>query len=155
MIQKQENKLSTSELISKFIGKNQNKPWRWDWISMNRNITMEMIEKYTNKPWDWEYMSCNSNITMEFVEKYSDKPWNWHYMSYNPNITMEIMEKYPNKNWDWFGIPLNTFTREKELFYNKYYRIYLATFRLQQYFNRMYDNPKYKFCRTRLKKMFS
>jgi hypothetical protein len=31
----------------------------------------------------------------------------------------------------------------------------MATFRLQQYFNRMYDNPKYLFCRTRLDKLFS
>ena len=49
----------------------------------------------------------------------------------------------------------NKFTKEKELFYQKYYRIYLATFKLQQYFNRMYDNPKYLFCWNRLDKLFS
>jgi hypothetical protein len=31
----------------------------------------------------------------------------------------------------------------------------MATFKLQQYFNRMYDNPKYLFCRNRLDKLFS
>ena len=30
----------------------------------------------------------------------------------------------------------------------------MATYRLQQYFNRMYDNPEYKFCRDRLEKLF-
>ena len=43
----------------------------------------------------------------------------------------------------------------RELFYEKWYKIYIATFRLQQYFNRMYDNPDYKFCRDRLEKLFS
>ena len=39
-------------------------------------------------------------------------------------------------------------------FFEKYYRKYMATFRLQQYFNRMYDNPDYAFCRKRVNKMF-
>jgi len=55
----------------------------------------------------------------------------------------------------WPYISNNKFIKEKELFYQKYYRIYLATFRLQQYFNRMYDNPKYLFCRNRLDKLFT
>jgi hypothetical protein len=31
----------------------------------------------------------------------------------------------------------------------------MATLRLQQYFNRMYDDPEYLFCRKRLDKLFS
>ena len=46
------------------------------------------------------------------------------------------------------------FSKEKEQFYQKWYRKYMATFRLQQYFNRMYDNPDYVFCRKRLERMF-
>ena len=103
----------------------------WSWISQNPNITMEMIEKYPDKPWNWDMISRNSNITMEFIEKLSDKPWNWHYIS------------------------LNKFSKEKELFYEKWYKKYMATFRLQQYFNRMYDNSKYLFCRNRLYKLFT
>ena len=94
---------------------------------------------------------------MKMIEKYPDKPWNWGFfgLSNNPNITIEFIEKYPYKLWNWNGISQNKFTKEKELFYQKYYRIYMATFRLQQYFNRMYDNPKYLFCRNRLDKLFS
>ena len=114
-----------------FITKYVDKPWNWVTISLNPNITMEIIEKYPDKPWDWITMSGNIGITMKFIEKYPDKPWNWHYISNNK------------------------FTKEKELFYQKYYRIYLATFKLQQYFNRMYDNPKYLFCRNRLNKLFT
>ena len=68
---------------------------------------------------------------------------------------MEIIEKYHYKFQSGWSISSNKFTKEKELFYQKYYRIYLATFRLQQYFNRMYDNPQYLFCRNRLDKLFS
>ena len=129
------------------------------WISMKPNITMEFIGKHDNSEsrlaWKWAFISMNPNINMEMIEKYSDKPWEWNYISQNPNITIEFIEKYPYKLWNWNGISQNKFTKEKELFYQKYYRIYMATFRLQQYFNRMYDNPKYLFCRNRLDKLFS
>jgi hypothetical protein len=114
-----------------------------------------MIEKYPATPWDWHYISLTANMTIDIIEKYPDNPWNWHYISDNLNITMEMIAKYPYKPWNWNHISLNNFTKEKELFYQKYYRIYMATFKLQQYFNRMYDNPKYLFCRNRLDKLFS
>ena len=128
------------------------------------------LEKYIQKKWDeyfwnflmkyedkldWGRVSSNPNITMEFIEKYPEKPWDWDFISRNPNLTMAMIAKYPYKPWNWNHISLNNFTKEKELFYQKYYRIYMATFKLQQYFNRMYDNPKYLFCRNRLDKLFS
>jgi hypothetical protein len=168
------------------IEKYPDKPWNWQWMSENTNITMEMIDKYSDKPWNWVSISRNPNLTMEFIEKYPDKPWDWYNISVNSNITIEMINKYPDKPWVWTeilcnpnitmdfiekyrnkywyceyywqcksGISNNKFTKEKELFYHKYYRIYMATFKLQQYFNRMYDNPKYLFCRNRLDKLFS
>ena len=56
------------------------------------------------------------------------------------------------KYWDWNWA--HEFSKEKELFFKEWYRKYMAVFRLQQYFNRMYDNPKYQFCRKRLEKSF-
>ena len=73
------------------------KPWRWDWISRNLNITMEIIEKHPEKPWNWWGMSRNPNITMEIIEKHPEKPWNWNGISSNPNITVEFIEKYIDK----------------------------------------------------------
>jgi len=90
------------------------------------------------------------------IKKYQDKPWDWSYgLSENENLPIEIVCKYPDKDWAWDCISCGEFAKDKELFWQKYYRIYLATFRLQQYFNRMYDNPKYLFCRNRLDKLFS
>ncbi len=97
----------------------------------------------------------NRNITMETIEQHPHKPWDWYWISHNPNITMDFIERHPDKRWNWNWISINEFKKEKELFYEKWYRIYLATFRLQQYFNRMYDNPQYKFCRNRLENLFS
>ena len=68
---------------------------------------MEIIEKYPNKPWDWNSISRNPNITMMMIEKYPNKPWNWECISMNPNLTIEMIEKYPNKNWDWVDISNN------------------------------------------------
>ena len=72
---------------------------------------------------------------MKTILKY---PWNWNEISRNPNITIEMIEKEFKINIisTGTGISENKFTKEKELFYEKYYRIYMATFRLQQYFNR-------------------
>ena len=102
-------------------------------------------------------MSKTTKKRLYHLEKYINKDWNWgcYGISENPNITMEFIEKYPDKPWDWSKVSNTKFAKDKELFYNKYYRIYLATFRLQQYFNRMYDNPQYLFCRNRLDKLFS
>ena len=141
----------TTEIIEKY----PEKPWDWYYISYNPSITMEFIQKYSEKPWNWYYISYNPSITIEIIEKYLEKPWDWYYISLNPNTTMEIINKYHYKFQSGWSISSNKFTPEKELFYQKYYRIYLATFKLQQYFNRMYDNPKYLFCRNRLDKLFS
>ena len=125
------------------------------YISMNPNINMKVVENHPDKPWNWNGISRNQSITMEVIEKYPDKPWNWHFISRNSNLTIGMIEKNSDKPWHWHNVSSNKFTKEKELFRYKYYRIYLATFRLQQYFNRMYDNPNYLFCRTRLEKLFT
>jgi hypothetical protein len=41
------------------------------------NELPKILIKYPDKPWDWDYLSFNPNITMEFIEKYPDKHWNW------------------------------------------------------------------------------
>ena len=42
-----------------FILENPNKPWNWNSISQNPNITMDIIRENPDKPWDWEYISRN------------------------------------------------------------------------------------------------
>ena len=100
------------------IKKNPDKPWDWDGISRNPNITMEMIENDPDKPWNWKYISINPNLTIEMIENNLDKPWDWEEISNNPNITIEWIDKYPNKPWYWnWGTFSHTFKKdyEKEL----------------------------------------
>jgi hypothetical protein len=42
-----------------------------------------MIEKYPDKPWDWEWISDEENLTITMIEKYPDKNWNWEAISKN------------------------------------------------------------------------
>ena len=45
-----------------------------------------IIDMYPDKPWDWEGISRNPNITMEFIEANPDKDWNWHLISRTINL---------------------------------------------------------------------
>ena len=83
--------------IIKLTEKYPNKPWNWNAISKNPNITMNFIEKYQDKPWIWDCIYINPNITMDFIEKYQHKPCNWKWISMNKNITIEFVEKYNDK----------------------------------------------------------
>jgi len=85
------------------------KPWIWEWISENPNITMEMIEAHPDKPWNWNKISENPNITMEMIESHPDKPWNWYRISYKLNLTMKMIEAHPDKPWNWDAISANSF----------------------------------------------
>ena len=46
-------------------------------------VTMEYVEKHLEKPWDWEWVSYNPNLTFEYVEKHLDKDWDWKCLSKN------------------------------------------------------------------------
>jgi hypothetical protein len=41
------------------------------------------VEANPDKPWDWYALSINPNITMEIVEANPDKPWDWIGLSQN------------------------------------------------------------------------
>jgi hypothetical protein len=137
-----------------FIEKYPDKPWNWNRISTNPNITMEFIEKYPDKPWNWNWIPENPNITMEFIEKYPDKPWDWDYISMNPNINMDIIEKYPDKPWSWCYISRNKFLKEKNLFTEKQMRKYLAAYRIQQYWDKALTNPSCTIGRNKINRNY-
>ena len=81
----------------KWIQDNPEKPWSWEGISMNKNITMKIVLDNPDKPWNWDWISMNENITWEIILTYPDKPWDWYGISNNPNITMEFIEKHSDK----------------------------------------------------------
>ena len=52
---------------------NPNKPWNWNFISYNPNITMEIISNNPDIPWDWNVISCNPNLTIKMIDDYQTK----------------------------------------------------------------------------------
>ena len=53
-----------------FIKSHKDKHWCWNLISMNPNITMEMINNNPDKPWDWICISMKdfSKDKADFLE---------------------------------------------------------------------------------------
>ena len=41
------------------------------------------IQENSDKPWDYERLSENPNITWDIVEANPDKPWSYEYLSNN------------------------------------------------------------------------
>ena len=42
-------------------------------LSMNQNITMDIIEGNKERSWSFYYISANPNITMDFIIKYENR----------------------------------------------------------------------------------
>ena len=83
------------------------KPWNWQGISCNPNITWDLIYANPDKPWNWYKISSNPKITWDIINTNPDKPWDWVKISFNPNITWDIICANPDKPWEWFGISCN------------------------------------------------
>jgi hypothetical protein len=69
----------------------------YDSLSLNPNITCNVIRNNLDKPWNWKYFSFHQNITWDIVIKNPDKSWDWESLSANPNITWDIVINNPDK----------------------------------------------------------
>jgi len=77
--------------------------WNWRKISQYYIITLEIFDKH----WDYKKLSLNKNLTWNIIEKYIDNDWDWMSLSRNPYLTWKIVNKYPNKSWNWFLLSRN------------------------------------------------
>jgi hypothetical protein len=48
---------------------NPDKPWDYDWMSQNPNISWEIVEANPDKPWDYRRFSNNKMWKHEFFAK--------------------------------------------------------------------------------------
>ena len=71
---------------------------------LNSNELIKLLETFPDKPWNWNFLSQNPNITWDIVKANQDKPWNWNVLSWNPNITWDIVKANPDKPWNWYGL---------------------------------------------------
>ena len=51
----------------------------------------QFIKNNPDKPWDWDYLSLNPNVTWDVVQANLDKPWVWDWLSENPNLTRDVI----------------------------------------------------------------
>ena len=42
-----------------FILDNSDKPWNYYWLSLNPNITWDIVKNNLDNPWNYNYLSCN------------------------------------------------------------------------------------------------
>lgn len=100
-------------------------------LSMNPNVTMEVIEKEPNFPrdyflisrnpnvtWSWilrnphhhwslAHLSANPGITWLDIETNLALDWQWDFVSQNPNVTWEIVQANPDLPWHYFALSDN------------------------------------------------
>jgi len=124
----------------------------------SRKRRIKNLKQYIDQKFKDKKTPVSTSNMWKFLDNLPDvRDFNMSNFGFNfngPPLSLSDIEKFPDKPWDWGCLSEQT-SKEKELFYEKYYRIYMATFRLQRYFNRMYDDPEYLFCRNRLDKLFS
>ena len=91
------------------IQANITKPWDWYSLSSHPNITWDIIQANLNKNilWDWSQISINPNITWDIFKNNRDFPWYWPNLSRNPNITWEIIESNLDYPWYWPHVSQN------------------------------------------------
>jgi hypothetical protein len=99
----------TTDILLKY----PEKPWDWSSISMNPNITFDFIFANLEKPWDWKELSKNTSIDFENVFTHPELPWCWYSLSSNLSITIEILSDNLEKPWEWTQLTgNNAFTKE-------------------------------------------
>ncbi len=55
-------------------------------------IWFQYILDHPDKPWEYDMLSQNPNITWEIVKNNPYKPWDYNWLSLNPNIQWEIRD---------------------------------------------------------------
>lgn len=90
--------------------------WNWDMLSLNPNITWEIIQQNPNDPWNWELLAKNPNITWEIIQQNPDKHWDIKMFSENPNISFENVMEMKEQKYFFGGLFANSFDREREMF---------------------------------------
>jgi hypothetical protein len=104
---KEYRKLIPNELLHLLEALPYKYDWNWDILSLNPNITPEILDKHHNMPWNYEFVSQNENITIDYVKNNLDKAWNWYYLSANPSIRLQDVIDNPDLPWDYNGLSLN------------------------------------------------
>ena len=67
--------------------------WNWYYLSLNPNITWNIVIKNLKFPWDWSCLSAHPDIAWEIVKHHPNFEWDYNWLSRNPNITWKLCKK--------------------------------------------------------------
>jgi hypothetical protein len=86
----------------KDIIKNQDLPWRWDWMGARNDFDWSMVDSNLDKPWDWNHLT--TKLTLDdawyLVAKYPNEKWCYKTLSKRVDFTWDIFRMYHDKSWD-------------------------------------------------------
>ena len=133
------------------IENNPKRPWVWESVSENPNLTAQMVEDYPQENWCWESVSRNVDLgqwhprasnptifTAIIISPHTDM------MSENPSLTIDMIESFPDMFWDWEHISRNTFHKEREVFLLEKAKKHIAAYRIQQCYSNALTIPTNK-----------
>ena len=77
-------------------------------LSLNRNISLEVMLENIDKPWDFDVVNNflngivnnSSNFDFQFVTDNPDKNWCYYTLSRIKNLTWDVVESTIDKDWD-------------------------------------------------------
>jgi hypothetical protein len=91
-----------------------NPQYNWDYIFIiqHKNIKLDDIKKYLSilekqNNFLIDFLSLNENITWEQVIQNTQIKWRYDFLSSNKNITLDIIKSNPDKNWNFNYLSIN------------------------------------------------
>jgi uncharacterized protein (UPF0147 family) len=74
----------------------------WNWYLISMNTKMEDVINNPNLPWYKNYLSLNQNITIEVIRTYLLNPiveWEWSWELISKYISIDEIINNPNEKW--------------------------------------------------------
>ncbi len=113
------------------------------------DININILTSFSELNFNSDVISNSRYIYMEDVEN-NILNWSWESLSNNINLTFDIINKNLDKQWNFISISYNSFQEYKKKFFEKFYREYMACYKIQQYYYRALTDINYKLCHIKL-----
>ncbi len=100
--------ISLNENITwEIVSKNINKPWNFKNLSLNKNINIDIINSNPQLDWSIKNLSLNENINITDIENNPTLDWCYQRLSSNPNITFDYVLNNLDKDWNFYFLSAN------------------------------------------------
>lgn len=94
------NVSETENILEKIIEKYKDKPWSFQLLSRNKNISPKFFLKNSNCNWD--YLELSKILDPNFILENPQYPWCYFNLSQNKNINHALIESNPKILWNYY-----------------------------------------------------